>query len=120
MADQAKAQEGAPVVTNPPATPATTAATPPARKAAAPKPKAPERPPDEILRDIAAERTQLAGAFDDLRDDLGKAIDAGSNRATEVARQAILVVPVMAVAVTATVGGLVGGALALRRHHRRK
>jgi hypothetical protein len=36
-----------------------------------------------------------------------------------VARQAMLVVPVMAVAVTATVGGLVGGALALRRHRRR-
>jgi hypothetical protein len=116
MADQAKDKEATPAVVSPPTTPAV----PPARKAAAARAKAPERAPDAILRDIAAERTQLAKAFDDLRGDLGKAIDAGSNRATEVGRQAILVVPVMAVAVTATFGGLVGGALALRRRHRRK
>ena len=120
MADQANEKETSPAVASPP----TTVAAPPVRMAAAPKTKAPktkapERAPEAITRDIAAERAQLAKAFEDLRGDLGKAIDAGSTRATEVGRQAILVVPVMAVAVTATVGGLVGGALALRRHRRK-
>ena len=99
--------------------PKTTPAVTPATKAAAAKTKAPARAPDAIMRDIAAEQAQLGKAFADLRDDLATAIDSAGNQATEIARKAMLVVPAMAVAVTATSAGLVGGVLALRRHRRK-
>jgi hypothetical protein len=115
MADQGKAPDKSRAVVSPQTAPAVTSKS----KAVGPKAQAPQREPDAIVRDIAGERAQLVRAFDDLRGDLNVAIESAGNRATEVARQAMLVVPVMAVAVTATVGGLVGGALALRRHRRR-
>lgn len=114
MADQGKAPDKSRAVVSPQTAPAVTSKS----KAVGPKAQAPQRAPDAIVRDIAGERAQLVKAFDDLRGDLSGAIESAGNRATEVARQAMLVVPVMAVAATATVGGLVGGVLALR-HHRR-
>ena len=115
MADQGKAPDKSRAVVSPQTASAATSTS----KTVGPKVQAPQREPDAIVRDIAGERAQLGKAFDDLRGDLSEAVESAGNRATEVARQAMLVVPVMAVAVTATVGGLVGGALALRHHHRK-
>ena len=115
MADQGKA----PDKPRPGVSPQTASAATSTSKTVGPKVQAPQREPDAIVRDIAGERAQLGKAFDDLRGDLSEAIESAGNRATEVARQAMLVVPVMAVAVTATVGGLVGGVFALRRHRRK-
>ena len=115
MADHGKTPDKSPAVVSGQTAPAVTSKS----KTVGPKVQTPQRAPDAIVRDIAGERAQLVKAFDDLRGDLSEAIESAGNRATEVARQAMLVVPVMAVAVTATVGGLVGGALALR-HRRRK
>jgi ElaB/YqjD/DUF883 family membrane-anchored ribosome-binding protein len=115
MADRGKAPDKSSPVVNPQTAPAATST----GKTVGPKAQASQREPDAIARDIAGERAQLGKAFDDLRGDLSEAIESAGNRATEVVRQAMLVVPVMAVAVTATVGGLVGGVLALRRHRRK-
>ena len=115
MADQGRTPDKSPAVVSSHTTPSAT----PSTKAVGPKAAAPQRAPDAIVRDIAGERAQLVKAFDDLRGDLSETIESAGNRATEVARQALLVVPVMAVAVTATVGGLAGGVLALRRHRRK-
>ena len=98
----------------------TASAATPRSQTAGPKTQGSPRAPDAIVRDITDERVQLARAFDDLRGDLGEAIEAAGNRATDAARRAMAVVPVVAVAATVTVGGLFGGALALRRHRRRR
>ena len=115
MADQGKAPDKSRAVVSPQTASAATSTS----KTVGPKVQAPQREPDAIVRDIAGERAQLVKAFDDLRGDLSEAVESAGNRATEVARQAMLVVPVMAVAVTATVGGLFAGALALRRRRRK-
>ena len=76
--------------------------------------KTPTRSPEEITRDIAAEREGLQAAFDSLGDELQKSADAAAEKARDVGRKAIIVVP----AVAAGVGALVAAASLLRRRKR--
>jgi hypothetical protein len=76
-----------------------------------PDEKKPARVPEEIARDIAAEREGLQAAFDSLGDELQQTADAAAEKARYVGRKAIIVVP----AVAAGVGALVAAASLLRR-----
>ncbi|HMK93343.1 MAG TPA: hypothetical protein VK576_10120 [Thermoleophilia bacterium] len=83
------------------------------------KPKAGQRTPEQITRDLATERAGLEKAFAGLRDDLTEATDTITRKATQVG-----VIGTVAVAgVAAGVGALVGSAVAVRgvlRHRRRR
>lgn len=72
------------------------------------------RSPEEIARDIAAEREGLQAAFDSLGDELQQSADAAAQKARDIGRKAIIVVP----AVAAGVGALVAAASLLRRRGR--
>ena len=76
--------------------------------------KTPTRSPEEIAKDIAAEREGLKAAFDSLGDELQRSADAAAQKAKDVGRKAIIVVP----AVAAGVGALVAAASLLRRRGR--
>jgi hypothetical protein len=76
--------------------------------------KTPTRSPDEIASDIAAEREGLQTAFDSLGDELQKSADVAAQKARDIGRKAIIVVP----AVAAGVGALVAAASLLRRRGR--
>jgi hypothetical protein len=76
--------------------------------------KTPPRSPEEIARDIAAEREGLQAAFDSLGDELQQSADAAAQKARDIGRKAIIVVP----AVAAGVGALVAAASLLRRRGR--
>ena len=77
--------------------------------------KTPARCPEEITRDIVAEREGLQAAFDSLGGELQQTADAAAEKARDVGRKAIVVVP----AVAAGVGALVAAASLLRRHRDR-
>jgi hypothetical protein len=77
--------------------------------------KAPARRPEEITRDIVAEREGLEAAFDSLGDELQRATDAAAERAREIGRKALVVVP----AVVAGAGALAAAASLLRRRRDR-
>jgi len=70
--------------------------------------KTPQRSPDKIAGDIAAERRGLEQAFDTLRGDMDDAA-AADNPTLNKGRKAALLVPALAVAAAATVAGLVAG-----------
>ena len=70
--------------------------------------KTPQRSPDQIAGDIAAERRELGKAFDTLRGDMSEAA-AAENPTMANARKAVLLVPAVVVAVVATAGGLIAG-----------
>ena len=76
--------------------------------------KTPSRSPEEIAKDIAVEREGLQAAFDSLGDELQRSADAAAQKARDVGRKAIIVVP----AVAAGVGALVAAASLLRRRGR--
>jgi len=76
--------------------------------------KTPTRPPEEIVRDIAAERAGLQETFDSLSAELQRSADAAAEKARDIGRKAIVVVP----AVAAGVGVLVAVASLLRRRGR--
>ncbi len=76
--------------------------------------KTPTRSPEEIARDIAAERKGLQAAFDSLGDELQQSADAAAQKARDIGRKAIIVVP----AVAAGVGALAAVASLLRRRGR--
>ena len=76
--------------------------------------KTPARSPEEIVKDIAAEREGLQTAFDSLGNELQQAADAAADTARDLGRKAIVVVP----AVAAGVGALVAVASLLRRRGR--
>ena len=76
--------------------------------------KTPARSPKQIARDIAAEREGLQVAFDSLDNELQQAADAAADKARDLGRKAIVVVP----AVAAVVGALVAVASLLRRRGR--
>jgi hypothetical protein len=82
---------------------------------AAPDKKAPARSPEEITRDIAAEREALTAAFDSLSGELQLTADAAAQKAKDIGRKALVVVP----AVAAGVGALVAAAALVRRGRRR-
>ena len=74
------------------------------------KPKAVQRTPEQIVRDLAAERAGLEKAFDGLRGELEEATDIVARKTTQLG-----VIGGVAVAgVAAGVGALVGGAVAVR------
>jgi hypothetical protein len=77
-------------------------------------PKTPARSPEEIARDIAAERAGIQAAFESLGDELQLSADAAAQKARDIGRKAIIVVP----AVAAGVGALVAAASLLRRRAR--
>ena len=77
--------------------------------------KTPTRSPEEIARDIVAEREGLQAAFDSLGEELQQAADAAADKARDIGRKAIIVVP----AVAAGVGALVAAASLLRRRRDR-
>jgi predicted xylose isomerase-like sugar epimerase len=77
--------------------------------------KTPARSPEEITRDIVAEREGLQSAFDTLAEELQQTADAAAERARDIGRKAIIVVP----AVAAGVGALVAAASLLRRRRDR-
>ena len=77
--------------------------------------KTPARSPEEIARDIAAEREGLQAAFDSLGNELQQTADAAADKARDLGRKAIVVVP----AVAAGVGALVAVASLLRRRRDR-
>ena len=83
------------------------------------KPKAVQRTPELITRDLATERAGLEQAFAGLRDELAEATDIVTRKATQVG-----VIGTVAVAgVAAGVGALVGSAVAVRgvlSHRRRR
>jgi hypothetical protein len=81
---------------------------------ASPAAKTPARPPEEITRDIVAEREGLQTAFDTLGTELQQATDAAAERARELGRKALVVVP----AVAAGVGALAAAASLRRRRDR--
>ena len=70
--------------------------------------KTPQRSPDQIAGDIAAERRELGKAFDTLRGDMSETA-AAENPTMANARKAVLLVPTVVVAVAATAGGLIAG-----------
>ena len=70
--------------------------------------KTPERSPDKIAGDIAAERRGLEKAFDTLRGDMSEAASA-ENATLENGRKAVLLVPALLVAAAATGAGLIAG-----------
>jgi hypothetical protein len=72
------------------------------------KAKTPERSLDRIAAEIDSERSGLVKAFDGLRHDLTEAAES-DNRAIAGGRKAALLIPGLAVAVTATVQGMVAG-----------
>ena len=76
--------------------------------------KTPARSPEEIAGDIAAEREGLQAAFDSLGEELQQSADAAAQKARDIGRKAIVVVP----AVAAGVGVLVAAASLLRRRAR--
>ena len=76
--------------------------------------KTPTRSPEEIAKDIAAEREGLQAAFESLGDELQQSADAAAQRARDMGRKALIVVP----AVAAGVGALVAAASLLRRRAR--
>ena len=76
--------------------------------------KTPTRSPEEIAKDIAAEREGLQAAFESLGDELQQSTDAAAQKARDIGRKAIVVVP----AVAAGVGALVAVASLLRRRGR--
>ena len=76
--------------------------------------KTPTRSPEEITKDIAAEREGLQAAFDSLGGELQQAADAAAEKARDVGRKALVVVP----AVAAGVGALVAVASLVRRRRR--
>jgi len=76
--------------------------------------KTPTRSPEEITKDIAAEREGLQAAFDSLGGELQQAADAAAEKARDVGRKALVVVP----AVAAGVGALVAAASLVRRRRR--
>lgn len=80
---------------------------------AAPKP---QRTPDEIARDITAERAAMVGVFDQLRDELDEAVDAANAKAKEIGRKAMVVGP----AVAGVAGALTAGLMMMRRRSRRR
>ena len=73
--------------------------------------KTPGRSPEAIAKDIAAEREGLQNAFDSLDNELQQAADAAADKARDLGRKAVVVVP----AVAAGVGALVAVASLLRR-----
>ena len=75
----------------------------------------PQRSPEEIAKDIAAEREGLTAAFDSLSGELQQAADAAADKARAAGRKALVVVP----AVAAGVGALVAAATLLRRRRQR-
>lgn len=77
--------------------------------------KTPARPPEEIVKDIVAERAGLQAAFDSLQAELQQAADDAADKARAVGSKAKVVVP----AVAAGVGALVAAASMLRRRRRR-
>jgi hypothetical protein len=77
--------------------------------------KTPTRSPEEITRDIAAEREGLQSAFDSLGNELQQTADAAAEKAKDLGRKAIIVVP----AVAAGVGALIAAASLLRRRRDR-
>ena len=79
-----------------------------------PDEKKPARAPEEIARDIAAEREGLQAAFESLGNELQQTADAAADKARDLGRKAIVVVP----AVAAGVGALVAVASLLRRRGR--
>ena len=76
--------------------------------------KTPTRSPEEIVKDIAAERQGLQSAFDSLGGELQQAADAAADKARDLGRKAIVVVP----AVAAGVGAVVATVSLLRRRRR--
>ena len=76
--------------------------------------KTPTRSPEEITRNIVAEREGLQSAFDSLGAELQHTADAAAEKARDIGRKAIIVVP----AVAAGVGALVAAASLLRRRSR--
>jgi hypothetical protein len=76
--------------------------------------KTPTRSPEEIARDIAAERAGLQATFESLGNELQQSADAAAEKARTIGRKAIIVVP----AVAAGVGALVAAASLLRRRGR--
>ncbi len=81
--------------------------------------KTPQRSPDRIAGDIANERAQLGKAYDALRGELSEAA-AADNQTIAAGRRALLLGPAMAVAVAATVGGLVAGLRTLSDQSKKK
>jgi predicted xylose isomerase-like sugar epimerase len=77
--------------------------------------KTPTRSPQEIAKDIVAEREGLQQAFDALGNELQQAADAAADKARDLGRKAIVVVP----AVAAGVGALFAAASLVRRRRGR-
>ena len=77
--------------------------------------KTPTRSPEEIAKDIVAEREGLQNAFDALGNELQQAADAAADKARDLGRKAVVIVP----AVAAGVGALVAAASLLRRRRGR-
>ena len=71
-----------------------------------------QRSAAEIRADIERERAELAKAFESLRGELDEAVDAGKERADQIARKARVVGPVVAGLV---VSGIVARMLLRRR-----
>ena len=75
----------------------------------------PPRSPEEIAKDIAAEREALISAFDTLSGELQQTADAAAEKAKAAGRKALVIVP----AVAAGVGALVATVALVRgRRHR--
>ena len=70
--------------------------------------KTPQRSPEAIAGDIAAERRALGKALDTLHTEATEAA-AADNPTMANARKAVLLVPTVAVAVAAAAGGLIAG-----------
>ena len=70
--------------------------------------KIPQRSPDKIAGDIAAERRGLEQAFDSLRGDMSDAA-AADNPTLAKGRKAALLVPALVIAAGATAAGLIAG-----------
>jgi len=83
------------------------------------KPKAVQRTPEQISRDLANERAALEKSFGELREDLTEAVDVTTRKATQVGVYTGIGVAAVA-AVGAGVGALVGSAVAVRAVVRRR